>query len=139
MKSITLWSIISVLGGTAWALPPQFTCKPTNYYSGGFDIYTVKRVLTEENEEYQGIQYWQETTDQGLLVGSPVLMQTIPLTTTQINTQLILDGFVSGNERVDSLSLPLDWNGDAIAVESRLFYNDVPSDGVCRSDIESKN
>lgn len=118
--------------GQAYATPADFTCKPDQSYSGGFDIFHVTRDRGPDGHGiFHGTRYWQATFSHGTLNGKPQPKGEYILTATVSKEGLRLDGLpntwieLESGQKSQHLVLPLDWETGPIQIESELFYNDI--------------
>jgi hypothetical protein len=118
--------------------PRSFTCKPVEFYSGGYDFYQVQRVERAGVSQFIGLKYYQNTTPHGIEVGKPVLRDTLDLVVTKEDDVLRFSGFESSLGYKDDIVLPKDWRSGAGAlVQSTLFINDMTfKDGRCLTDAQ---
>jgi len=136
---ICLIATFSFLFSTkANALPQDFTCSPSGWYSGGFNIFYIsQRTSSDGTKLFKGVKYWQATTGHGLFVGKPQIKDISTLQASIINGNVVLVGL--SNSLLESygdgarpLSIPQTWQTGSIDVDSELFYADVNwSAGTC--------
>ncbi len=114
-------------------LPSGFECMPQNYYSGGYDFYQVRNLDPEATTAMiEGARYFQRTTPHGIKMGMPTLEELVSLTATLDTSGTVkVSGFRNSMGDEDILLLPATWTGDALIVQSKLFHNDLISDGIC--------
>jgi len=132
-----LFSFIScsTLISPAFAIPRDFTCKPLQYYSGGFDVFYVTEITASDGStSYHGTRYWQATSPHGILIGKPGAVQEYTLVTYQVDSTLQIDGFSNSvlEGELPTLPIPAIWNSGTVNVKCDLFYNEINgSEGLC--------
>lgn len=131
MKTVIASICILVTATSAWAVPNEFTCKPDEWYSGGFDIFYVTRTESpNEGNVFHGTRYWQATHPHGNLNGKPKITGEYELRASVLDSAIRLDGLAntfleSVGVGLQSLEIPESWEMGSIQVESELFYNDI--------------
>jgi hypothetical protein len=146
LRNAAVFTLLNALISMPYALavdqtgqdfPKSFTCKPVEFYSGGFDFYQVKKAEHSGEPQFVGLRYWQKTTPHGGEKGKPVLRETLALEITSGEMDSVkFSGFESSLGKTDDLVLSAGWDGTPVFITSELFINDMTvRDGRCLKDF----
>jgi len=140
-----LWSVIFLtvlwanLSGVRAASPDQFTCLPSKWYSGGFDVFQIEKKFNPNgHQSFIGKRFWQMTSGHGFVMHKEiVLREEVELVVEENDGELFLRGFHSSFESPPEIPLvvSLSWEESAASrapARSPLFRNDLwVETGVC--------